>query len=183
MTLTLSETATLASSATAMEGTFLGDLQAWVDGLPEALQWLGIIALSAIPFLESYTGGLLGVLIGMPFWAALASAVAGNTISVAVLVYGAHGIRSAVLKRQEPKEYSPRQQARRDKAKRLLDKFGVPGVSILGPFALPSQFTAPLMVSFGASRHWVMLWMFISIILWGAGFALLGVGLIHLLGA
>lgn len=177
------ETHALAADVTpqnALEGTWIGGLQEWVDGLPDALQWLGIIAIAAIPFIESYSAPFLGVLLGMSWWSALIAGVVGNTAAVAVLTYGAHGIRSALLRKKngEPTE---KQRARREKTKKYLDRFGVPGVAILGPFALPSQFTAPLLVSFGASKHLVMIWMFVSIVLWGVLSVLLGVGLLALL--
>ncbi|GAB3849353.1 small multi-drug export protein [Nesterenkonia populi] len=142
-------------------------LQDWVEGLPEALQWLGVAALSAVPWLESYSGPFFGIIAGMPWWAALASAVLGNAAVVAALIYMTHGLRSAALSRENPEEITERKRKRREKIQRLLDKYGVPGVSVLGPFALPSQITAPVMVSFGANRHKVMVWMLISIILWG----------------
>ena len=163
------------------EDTWIGQLRLWVDGLPVTLQWLGLILISAIPFIESYGGGFIGVITGMPVWAAIISAVIGNALSVAMVVYGAHWVRTQVIRRRQPKELSDRQLKRRQKAKRLFDKFGVPGVSLLGPLALPSQFTAPLMASFGANRHLIMLWMVVSIIVWGVGFVLLGIGFLNLI--
>lgn len=165
------------------EDSFIGQMRGWTDELPEALQWLGIIAISAIPFVEVFFGAFIGVVIGMPLWMALIAAIIGNMLSLAVLVYGAHWIRSTVLKRKKPKELSDSQRKRRAKAQRLFDKFGIPGVSLLGPLALPSQFTAPLMVSFGANRNLVMIWMLVSVAVWGTGFALLGVGFLNLLSA
>lgn len=175
---------TLAASAPqdALEGTWVGGLQEWVDGLPEALQWLGIIVIAAIPFIESYSAPFLGILIGLPWWSALISGVLGNTAAVAVLTYGAHGIRSAILRKKDD-DLTEKQQARRAKIQKYLDRFGVPGVAILGPFALPSQFTAPLLVSFGANKHRVMIWMAVSIVLWGVLSVLLGLGVLYLLGA
>lgn len=75
---------------------------------------------------------------------------------------------------------SERQLKRREKAKRNFDRFGVPGVALLGPLALPSQFTAPLMVSFGANRNAVLLWMFVSIVVWAVIGAFLGIAIINL---
>lgn len=163
------------------EGSFWGNLRSWTESLPESLQWLGIILISAIPFVESFFGTFIGVIAGMPVWAAVLAAVIGNMLSLVLVVYGAHWIRTAILKRKKPKELSEFQTKRRAKAQRLFDKFGVPGVSLLGPLALPSQFTAPLMVSFGANRHLVMIWMFVSVVIWGVGFALLGIGFLQLI--
>ncbi|MDR5711557.1 hypothetical protein [Nesterenkonia flava] len=164
------------------EGSWIADLQNWVDGLPEALQWLGLLAISAVPFIESYSGPFIGMVVGMPWWAALLCGVLGNAAAVAVLVYGAHSLRSARTKNAAPKDLTEKQTARRAKIKKYFDRFGVPGVAILGPFALPSQFTAPLMVSFGANRHLVMLWMAVSIVLWGLLSVALGFGFLYLAG-
>ncbi len=62
--------ATTVTPEGAFEGTWVGGLQSWVDGLPEALQWLGVIAISAIPFIESYSGPALGMISGIPWWVA-----------------------------------------------------------------------------------------------------------------
>lgn len=37
------------------------------------------------------------------------------------------------------------------------------------------------MASFGANRHLIMLWMTVSIIVWGVGFVLLGIGFLNLI--
>ena len=145
------------------------------------MQWLGIILIAAVPFVESYGGGFIAVIVGLPVWAAVVSAVVGNAAAVALLVYPAHWIRAQVIKRREPQELSHRQLKRREKALRIFNKFGVPGVALLGPLALPSQFTAPMMVSFGASKNRVMIWMVVSILVWAIGFAALGIGLLNLL--
>ncbi|MFC7788228.1 hypothetical protein ACU045_04510 [Microbacterium sp. MAHUQ-60] len=63
----------------------------------------------------------------------------------------------------------------------MFDRFGVPGVSLLGQTVLPSQITSGMMVSFGASRNAVIFWQVISIILWALLFALIGMGGVALL--
>ena len=160
--------------------TWVGSMRDWADELGAAVQWLGVIAIGAIPFLEAYGAGLVGVLIDMPFFLAVLLGVIGNFLCVAALVFAAHGTRTAVTARKEPKQMSERQLKRREKAKRNFDRFGVPGVSLLGPLALPSQFTAPLMVSFGANRNAVLLWMFVSIVVWAVIGAFLGIAIINL---
>lgn len=61
----------------------------------------------------------------------------------------------------------------RARLKSMFDRFGVPGVSLLGQLVLPSQITSATMVGFGASRNAVILWQVISIILWGVAFGVL----------
>ncbi|KAA9395515.1 hypothetical protein FCK90_00320 [Kocuria coralli] len=143
-------------------------LQNFTQSMPDALQWIGVILISAIPFVESYLGAAIGVIAGLPLFIAIPAAVIGNFASMLLLVQIAHGTRRKIKGGQEP-ELSPRQQ----RIKRLLDRFGVPGVSLLGQWILPSQITSSLMVSFGASKNTVILWQTISIVLWGVGFGLL----------
>ena len=168
------ESLTLATDvATTVDGdSWVAGLQSWTQGLPTALQWLGVILISAIPFVESFFGAPIGILAGMHPVVAIITAVIGNMLSLILVVYVAHWVRTAILHKR-PQQMDPQKSAKREKVRRIFDRFGVPGVSILGPLALPSQFTAPLMVSFGASRHAVMAWMLVSVILWGVGFALL----------
>ncbi|WP_119696026.1 small multi-drug export protein [Microbacterium halotolerans] len=144
-------------------------LRTFTETLPDAVQWLGLILLGAIPFVESYFSSLIGVVIGVHPVIAVAAAVVGNVVSMLIFVVTAHGIRTAATKNREQKELSPR----REKLKARFDRYGVAGVSLLGQAVLPSQITSALIVSFGAPRNKVIFWQIISIILWGVLFAVL----------
>ena len=144
------------------------NLQNFADSFPDWLQWLGVMLVSAIPFVESYFGSVIGVAIGLGPVVAILVAVIGNVISMLAFVYGAGAIRDRATKNRE-KAISPRRQ----RLKRMFDKFGVPGVSLLGQTVLPSQITSMAMVSFGADRNVVAVWQIISIILWGVLFGVL----------
>ncbi len=144
------------------------NLQNFADSFPDWLQWLGVMLVSAIPFVESYFGSVIGVAIGLGPVVAILVAVIGNVISMLAFVYGAGAIRDRATKNRE-KAISPRRQ----RLKRMFDKFGVPGVSLLGQTVLPSQITSMAMVSFGANRNVVAFWQIISIILWGVLFGVL----------
>ncbi|MDO5617206.1 hypothetical protein [Kocuria sp.] len=153
-------------------------LQNFTQSLPDALQWLGIMLISAIPFVESYLGAAIGVVAGLPLFIAIPAAIVGNFASMLIFVLVAHSARQRI-KGEQP-ELSPRKQ----KIKGMFDRFGVPGVSLLGQWVLPSQITSSLMVSFGASKNAVILWQTISIVLWGLGFGLLAhLGVTTLVGA
>jgi hypothetical protein len=49
---------------------------------------------------------------------------------------------------------------------RFLDRFGVPGASLLGPLALPTQFTSTILVAAGVPARRVIFWQAIAIVLW-----------------
>ena len=61
---------------------------------------------------------------------------------------------------------APQESKGRVKFRRMLVRFGVPGASILGPFAIPTQFMTAMLVAGGTSRAWVLLWQAVSIVLW-----------------
>lgn len=144
-------------------------LQSFTTSLPPMLQWLGVLLVAAIPFVESYFGAVLGVVSGMNPVVAIAAAVVGNIVSLLIFVLAAHGVRAKVSGGKAPKEMTPRQA----KLRAAFDKFGVAGVSLVGPTILPSQITSVAMISFGAPKNAVILWQVISIILWGTAFGVL----------
>ncbi|SJM58403.1 hypothetical protein [Gulosibacter sp. 10] len=144
-------------------------LQLFVEGLPAVVQFLGVALVAAIPFVESYFGSAIGVLAGLPVPLALTAAVLGNTATMLLMVFGASAVRERALANREPVEQSPRRQ----RIGRMLDRFGVPVVSLAGQTVLPSQIVSGTMVSLGARRNHVIGWQVVSIILWGAIFAAL----------
>lgn len=143
------------------------NLQNFISSLPTVVQWLGVMAAGAIPFVESYVGSALGVISGVPAPVAIVAAIVGNIATMVLLVMGAHAVRSHTS--QTEKQPSPKRQ----RLRRAFDKFGVPGVSLLGQTILPSQITSAAMVSFGAPRKVVIFWQTISIIVWGVAFGVL----------
>lgn len=145
-------------------------LQELTASLPAVLQWLGVLVVSAIPFVESYFGSVIGILAGIHPFIAVALAVVGNVLSMLVFVATAHKVRSKVTANRTVKEISPRQ----EKLRARLERYGVPGVSLLSQLLLPSQFTASALISFGAAKNTVILWQIISITVWGVAFAVLG---------
>ncbi|MBX3094961.1 MAG: hypothetical protein KF680_10565 [Cryobacterium sp.] len=144
-------------------------LQEFTASLPGAIQWLGVILIGAIPFIESYFGSAIGIIAGIDPVVATVAAIIGNTLSMLAFVFSAHKIRERVTRDKEPAESSPR----RERLRAAFNRWGVPGVSLLCQTILPSQITAGAMVSFGAKTNAVILWQTISIILWGVAFGLL----------
>lgn len=146
----------------------------FTQSLPLWLQWAGVMLAAAIPFVESYGGTLIGIIAGVPTPIAIAAAVIGNTVSMLAFVLVTSKARQKVLARRAQGEELPEPSARREKVKRMFDRFGVPGVSLLGQTVLPSQITSGMMVSFGANRNAVIFWQIISIIMWALIFAGIG---------
>lgn len=170
-------------------------MHAFVDfaqSLPPAVHWLGILALSAIPFVESYFGSAIGVLTGMHPVVAIGLAVVGNAATMLLVVMGAAAARRAVLARRRAGSQAGAGASaeaagapgskRRARVRRMFDRWGVPGVSLLGQCFLPSQITSGMMVSFGASRNAVIGWQLVSIVAWGVVFGALAAAGVRLIG-
>jgi hypothetical protein len=70
----------------------------------------------------------------------------------------------------------------RQRLRRWLVKFGVPGASLLAPLALPTMLTAAFFVGSGVPKQWVILWQVVAIAVWTTLVALAATGALALLG-
>lgn len=176
----------------------LDDLVAGFQGLvgqvPELLQPVIIAVAGTVPFIEGEGGALIGVIGGLhPIVAALA-AVMGNFLAVVLVVLLSSRIRTAAVSGRarrkdaalraagapvsdgttatlvaEPEAAPTQRQSKgRQKLARWLDRFGVPGASILAPLALPTHFTAAALVATGVNKGRVIFWQAVAIVLWAA---------------
>ncbi|MDY6055264.1 hypothetical protein [Micrococcus sp.] len=170
-------------------------MHGFVEGLPEALQGLGVFLVGLVPLVEGEGAAMIGVIAGVSPWVAAPAAVLGNLLAVGLLVYAAHGTRSALARRRAAGEGStasgtaPASVAddtadpRRARLRRRFESWGVPGVSLVGPWLLiPGHLAAPAMVSFGASRNRVMAWQAVAIVLYSGLAAVLAALLMHAVG-
>lgn len=165
---------------------FLQDTMAQVPVLVQPL----IVALAgAIPFVEGELASTLGVWAGLNPIVALLAAVIGNFLSVLVVVVFGARIRAAVLARRARRtpaegavlvEDAKPESKGRQRFRRFLVRFGVPGASILGPLALPTQFTSAMLVGSGVSKRWVLLWQGVAIVLWTTATTLIATGVLAL---
>ncbi|MFC0672332.1 small multidrug efflux protein [Brachybacterium hainanense] len=182
-------------------------LQNLLGHLPGPLQPLVSALAGMIPFVEGEGGAAIGILGGVPPIVAALAAIAGNFLVVAVLVLASSGARRAVVARSrrtvrtevpaavgadgaaavdaegadalpESSDVSPRAAARREKFQRAYERFGVPGVSLLGPLLLPTHFTATMLAATGVRKGWILLWQGIAIVGWTTLTALIITGVI-----
>lgn len=146
-----------------------------VSGLAPWQQVLALVPVGAIPFIESYLGSFLGTALGIHPVLAIPAAVLGNLAATLLVVALAGRTRDAVTRGRDERPESERKPSRfREKVATALDRYGVPGVCLLGPLVVASQITGPTLVALGATRTRVQLWMSISIIAWGLAFGIFG---------
>lgn len=165
----------------------IGSFQELVAHVPEILQPFIILLAGAIPFVDGEGATIIGIAGGLHPLVAGVAAATGNFLSVLAVVAVTSRARTAVVDRRrspvavgagagerpsdvreafpEPAATKPESKGRQ-RFKRWVVRFGVPGASILGPLAIPAQFTSAILVGGGTPRRWVLLWQAISIVLW-----------------
>lgn len=160
--------------------------------VPEIIRPLVVMLAGAVPFVDAEGASMIGVIGGLNPVVAGIAAVVGNFLSVVLVVFFASRARTAVVNRTAAREAAARavpvpasrgyggtaapdgtvQPKPESKGalrfKKWLVRFGVPGASILGPLAIPPQFTSAILIAGGTSRGWVLLWQAVAIVLWTA---------------
>lgn len=151
-----------------------------VAQVPDILQPVIVALAGAVPFIEGEGGAAIGIIGGIPPVIAALSAAIGNFVCVAVIVLLGARVRTAVTSRggAEATELSPR----RAKFQRAFHRYGTPGVSLLGPLLLPTQFTAAALTAAGVPPRTVLLWQGIAIVLWTTLVTLLITGVLTAVG-
>ena len=139
------------------------------------VEYILIFIGAAVPWFEIGLVIPLGILRGLsPFWVMLL-AFFGNVSTVVALIIGFDKFKLWYTKRQKKKEASSTK--RKERAKRIWNKYGLPGLAFLGPIVLGIHIAAFIGMSLGASKYWTILWMTISLLLWTLFF-----GIVTMLG-
>ncbi len=151
--------------------------QGLVADVPDLVQPLIVALAGAVPFIEGEGAAAIGIIGGInPVVAAVAGAV-GNLICVTIVVLATSRVRTAVTTRRGAPEKPVT--ARRQKFERAYHRYGTPGVSLLGPLLLPTQFTAAALTSTGVSPARVIAWQAAAIALWTTVITLIIAGVIR----
>ncbi|WP_411701274.1 small multidrug efflux protein [Conyzicola sp.] len=174
----------------------VANFQDLVAQVPELVQPVIVALAGAVPFIEGEGATTIGILGGLNPVVAVAAAAIGNFLCVLVLVLLTSGARSAIVNRRTADEVvlatggtrsasapdetiramdedyamSGRKAARMAKFQRALDRYGVPGVSLLGPLLLPTQFTSTMLAAGGFGKARVLFWQAIAILVWSTVF-------------
>lgn len=166
-------------------------LQQWVEQLPELVQPLGVAVAAMIPYVEGEGAAGIGIMLGVNPVVAAVAAIVGNFLSVLAVVTISSRVREKVVAGRGGEggdsEYgSPEPSTKRAKGQRRLqgwlNRFGVPGASLLAPLALPTQLTAAFFTASGVRKERVLFWQGIAIVMWTVVIAALATGLVGVLG-
>lgn len=162
-----------------------------VAHVPDLVQPLMVAAAGAIPFLEGEGAATIGIIAGIHPVVAVVSAVVGNFVCVAAVVFLGSGARRAVVSRVRGRAVATVGAGTTDEAllesvsprwarfQRAFERYGVPGVSLLGPLLLPTQFTAAMLAAAGVGRARILIWQGIAIVGWTTAVAIIVAGAVY----
>lgn len=175
--------------------------QSVVANVPELVQPLIVALAGAVPFIEGEGAVTIGIIGGISPVVAATAAIAGNFLCVVVVVLLSARARTAVVSRTRARSSvlvgtgSSRESGdvavappaanasrRSQKFQRAFERYGVPGVSLLGPLLLPTQFTASMLAAAGIDKGRILTWQGVAIVVWTTLVALLATGLITAVG-
>jgi hypothetical protein len=126
---------------------------------------------AAIPWLELALVIPLGIVTGLnPFWVVIVGFV-GNMVTVMALIIGYDRFNLWLSKRRQGKE--EKESKRSERAKKIWNKYGLPGMLLLGPVLIGTHIAAFIGMSLGASKKQTTIWSVISIALWALVFGVL----------
>jgi len=132
------------------------------------LEYLLVFLGAAVPGLEVLLAIPVGIVSGLsPLWVVIAG-FTGNLLSVFAVIVGFQKMKDWMDSRKQNDDKG--ESKRTARGKRIWDKYGMPGVALLGPIVIGSHIAAFLGLFLGAKKSNVTIWMIISLALWSIVF-------------
>jgi membrane protein DedA with SNARE-associated domain len=156
----------------------LEDIVHKIEEINIVYQFVMIFIIGFIPFLEAHVAVPVGVLLKLPIISTALLGIVANIASVMLVILFTTLIKTKLTKSHNKSTLNGRLQ----KAQIYFNRYGVPGLSFMGPIVGANHISAFVSVAAGASKERVIIWQTISIILWGIGSGLLiyyGVDIYH----
>jgi len=133
----------------------------------ELILYISVFIGAAIPILEVWIAVPLGIIAGLPWFPAAIVGFSGNLVSLLPIIYA--GEKVSLYVRRWRKHTTSGTVAESDSEKqtrkhRILYKFGVPGLALLGPFLIGVHAAAAFAMAMGATKRSVLFWFTLSLV-------------------
>lgn len=130
------------------------------------IEYLLVLLGAAIPWLEIALVIPVAIVTGLNPVLVVLLAFIGNMITIFPLIIGFDKLKQWLMKKQN------NDSKRSERARKLWDKYGLPGMLLLGPILIGSHIAAFIGMTLGASKQATMTWSIISIAGWSLIFGL-----------
>ncbi len=125
------------------------------------LEYLLIFLGAAVPWFEIILVIPLGILSGLNPTLVIIAAFFGNMATILALIFGYDKFKQWQAKRKDK-----RQTKREGRARTIWNKYGLPGLIMLGPILIGSHITAFIGMTLGATKQKTLIWSTFSIGAW-----------------
>ncbi|PRO66121.1 small multi-drug export protein [Alkalicoccus urumqiensis] len=130
-------------------------------------EYFVVFVMAAVPWLEILIVIPIAVGMGLDPWLTAVVSFVGNFLPVAGIIYLLQYMEKTTWykKRQERKK----QNAKKDRGARgrkVFQKYGLPGLALLGPAITGIHLAAVIALSFRAEKHATFWWMAVSLGIW-----------------
>jgi hypothetical protein len=140
------------------DGESAADLIAGADG---TLQYALVFALAAIPLLEILVVIPIGIGLGLNVFGVALFAFLGNVLPIYGIVVFYGRLQTWWESRRESEPL-----ARRERARRIWNQYGLPGLALVSPILTGVHLAAALALVFGSKKRAVAVWMTLAIAIW-----------------
>ncbi|UOE95030.1 small multi-drug export protein [Alkalihalobacillus sp. LMS39] len=131
-----------------------------------------VFLLAAAPFFEAYGVIPLALIAGLSPIPVIILGLAGNIFTVYLVILFINKIKEWRKKKKgDDEEKAPTKRTIR--AQKLWNKYGLPGLAMIGPLVVGSHLTAFMSLTFGGTKRKTAYWMTASIVIWSITFAIL----------
>ncbi|UOQ84971.1 small multi-drug export protein [Gracilibacillus salinarum] len=128
-------------------------------------EYLLIFLGAAIPWFEIALVIPFGILSGLNPFIVIVTAFIGNMVTIIPLIIGFEKFKQWRAKRN-----NQNQAKRENKARTLWNKYGLPGMIMLGPILIGSHIAAFIGMTLGAKKRATLIWSTVSIGAWSLVF-------------
>ncbi|MDR6551829.1 small multi-drug export protein [Paenibacillus qinlingensis] len=136
--------------------------------------YLAVFVLSALPWVESSAIVVIAIAFGLNPVLSTILAFAGNWMTVLLVVFLFDRWQQWKERKRAARgqDNDPSQDSKKSKrAHSLFVKYGLPGLSIIGPLLIGTEIAAAFGMLFKAPRRKVLIWMTVSLAFWTVLFA------------
>ena len=150
--------------------------------LLEVWQYILVFLLGAIPWIEVAVVIPLSIVAGMnPFLVGML-AFLGNLSTVYLVIIFFEKFQLWRSRKKGTEAEAPKSK-RHARAVNIWNKYGLPGLALLGPLLIGSHIAAFIGILFGAKKHTTLFWMTVSLALWTVVITIVSIYGIDFLGA
>ena len=132
----------------------------------EQWSYVAVFILAAIPWIELAAIIPLSIAFGLQPIPVAIVGFAGNWLTVFLLIVLFDRFQQWRSRRRAQRGENAPEGTRQQRAKRIMEKYGLPGLAFTGPLLIGSHIAAAVAMAFGAKRGPVTLWLTISLAVW-----------------